>query len=44
MYPIRRHVWVEAAVETPYIVEMRVNDGPWVVVGPKGIPVEANHP
>ena len=39
-YPIRSYVWKGAARETPSVrVEMQINDGPWCVIGPKGLPL-----
>lgn len=38
MFPIRRHVWNRATEETPHIVEMQINSGPWRVIDGKGLP------
>lgn len=38
-FPLPRYVWTSAAEETGIAVEIKVNDGPWLEVDGKGVPI-----
>lgn len=39
LFPLPRYVWTRAAEETGIAVEIKVNDGPWLEVDGKGVPI-----